>query len=131
MNPSDLADKYWDEIKGIRQQSKLFHIVSLARKMNRMHRDQISMIEIIKDSNLPSRIRNHIDIKEFWNSFEKIKMEFVKYDIPFFRSDTSLLHLLLHMGYDCVKPEIQYKQRYPAICCRSVTVNIWRPERCQ
>lgn len=31
MNPCDLVDKYWNDIKGIRQQTKLFHIVMLAR----------------------------------------------------------------------------------------------------
>ena len=33
LNPCDIADEHWTSIKGIRQQAKLFHIVSLARKI--------------------------------------------------------------------------------------------------
>ena len=33
MNPCDIADNYWSSISVIRQQAKLFHIVSLARKI--------------------------------------------------------------------------------------------------
>ena len=33
MNPCDVADNYWSSISAIRQQGKLFHIVSLARKL--------------------------------------------------------------------------------------------------
>ena len=36
MNPCDLADEYWAKIGGIRQQAKLFHIVSLARKIKKI-----------------------------------------------------------------------------------------------
>src|SRR5689334_14176059 len=35
LNPCDIADTHWDNIKGMRQQAKLFHIVSLARKIKK------------------------------------------------------------------------------------------------
>lgn len=102
MNPCDLADKYWDRIGGIRQQAKLFHIVSLARKM-----DQIgSFNRLLIETEIPKEIITEKDIDRFWIGFNKLKRIMERNKIPFFRSTTSLLHFLLHIGYDCIKPDL-------------------------
>lgn len=102
LNPCDLADEYWDRIVGIRQQAKLFHIVTLARKINRIG----SFSKLLKETEIPKEIKNLDDITKFWNGFKKLKEEMEVNKIPFFRSTTSLLHFLLHTGYDCVKPDL-------------------------
>lgn len=102
MNPCDLADKYWSKISGIRQQAKLFHIVSLARKIKRIGSFSI----ILTETEIPKQINSEEDIDKFWNGFEKLRKSFITNKIPFFRSTTSLLHFLLETGYDCIKPDL-------------------------
>ncbi|MGO9953778.1 MAG: hypothetical protein ACLPN1_16415 [Dissulfurispiraceae bacterium] len=102
MNPCDLADKYWPHIRGIRQQSKLFHIVSLARKMKRIG----SFSTILTNTKIPRQITSDEDIAEFWYSFKKLQRTLSANKIPFFQSTISLLHFLLDTGYDCIKPDL-------------------------
>jgi len=102
MNPCDLADEYWDKIGGIRQQAKLFHIVSLARKMKNIG----SFNKLLTETEIPTEIRTKNDIEVFWTGFMNLKKVMGENKIPFFRSTTSLLHFLLETGYDCVKPDL-------------------------
>jgi len=102
MNPCDLADKYWDKIGGIRQQAKLFHIVSLARKIKRIG----SFNKLLTETKIPKEIKTEKDIDKFWTGFKELKKVMEENKVPFFRSTTSLLHFLLETGYDCVKPDL-------------------------
>ncbi len=102
MNPCDLADKYWSKISGIRQQAKLFHIVTLARKIKLIG----SMSTMLTKTEIPRQITSEDDIAQFWKGFAKLQKTLTAYKIPFFRSTTSLLHFLLDTGYDCIKPDL-------------------------
>ena len=102
MNPCDLADKYWRKIGGIRQQAKLFHIVSIARKIKKIG----SFSNLLTETQIPKSIKNENDIDQFWAGFHELKKTMEKNKVPFFRSTTSLLHFLLETGYDCVKPDL-------------------------
>jgi len=102
LNPCDIADEHWTSIKGIRQQAKLFHIVSLARKIKKIG----SFADILNQTNIPTTIRTENDIEIFWLGFDKLLATLKNNKIPFFQSTTSLLHFLLDIGYDCVKPDL-------------------------
>ena len=102
MNPCDIADKYWSKISGIRQQAKLFHIVSLAGKIR--HINYFS--RILAGTGIPKQIHSEEDIQRFWTGFEGLLKLLRTKRIPFFSSVTSLLHFLLDTGYDCVKPDL-------------------------
>lgn len=102
LNPCDIADNHWESIKGIRQQAKLFHIVSLARKIKTIG----SFSEILNETNIPKSIKKKCDINDFWIGFDKLLSTLKANKIPFFQSTTSLLHFLLEMGYDCLKPDL-------------------------
>ena len=102
MNPCDLADKYWSEIGGIRQQAKLFHIVSLSRKIKNIG----SFNKLLTEIEIPKEIKTENDIDLFWKGFKELKKIMNRNKVPFFRSTTSLLHFLLETGYDCVKPDL-------------------------
>src|SRR5690606_35301188 len=65
LNPCDIADEHWTSIKGIRQQAKLFHIVSLARKIKKIG----SFADILNQTNIPTTIRTENDIQTFWLGF--------------------------------------------------------------
>ncbi|MFY8186571.1 MAG: hypothetical protein ACOVLC_01305 [Flavobacterium sp.] len=102
LNPCDIADNYWESIKGIRQQAKLFHIVTLARKIKGIG----SFYKLLNEINIPKEIKTEYDIENFWIGFDKLLMLLKNNKIPFFQSTTSLLHFLLDSGYDCVKPDL-------------------------
>lgn len=102
LNPCDIADNHWDSIQGIRQQAKIFHIVSLARKIKKLG----GFKTILNDAQIPKKITSNNDINEFWKGFDELLKKLINAKIPFFRSTTSLLHLLLDMGYDCAKPDL-------------------------
>ncbi len=102
MNPCDLADEYWNKIGGIRQQAKLFHIVSLARKIKKIG----SFNKLLTETEIPKIIKTEKNIDNFWKGFKKLKKIMEVNKVPFFRSTTSLLHFLLETGYDCVKPDL-------------------------
>ena len=38
--------------------------------------------------------------------FEKLKTKLERENMPFFKQPTSLLHFLLNIGYDCIKPDL-------------------------
>lgn len=102
LNPCDIADEHWSSIQGIRQQGKLFHIVSLARKIKNIG----SFTKILNDNQIPKTTGNESDIVHFWTGFDQLLKILKTNKIPFFQSTTSLLHLLLDLGYDCVKPDL-------------------------
>lgn len=102
LNPCDIADNYWESIKGIRQQAKLFHIVSIARKIKNIG----SFVDILNKNKIPTEIKSQIDIDNFWFGFNQLLTTLKNNKIPFFQSTTSLLHFLLDVGYDCVKPDL-------------------------
>jgi len=102
LNPCDIADNHWSCIKGIRQQAKLFHIVSLARKIKNIG----SFKDILNSTNIPTTIKTEKDIVNFWLGFDQLLSRLKENKIPFFQSTTSLLHFLLDIGYDCVKPDL-------------------------
>ncbi len=102
LNPCDIADNHWESLKGIRKQSKLFHIVSLARKIKQIG----SFATILNGMNIPKTIKSDNDIKDFWIGFDKLLVTLKDNKIPFFQSTIPLLHFLLDIGYDCVKPDL-------------------------
>lgn len=102
LNPCDIVDTHWEKMKGIRQQAKIFHIVSLARKLKTIN----SLNKLINEVKIPKEINTIEDIDEFWLGFDQLLKSLKHHKIPFFQSTTSLLHFLLESGYDCIKPDL-------------------------
>ncbi|HGS5148050.1 TPA: hypothetical protein ACMDT9_003945 [Vibrio parahaemolyticus] len=98
LNPCDVVQEHWQKIQGIRQQTKVFHIVMLSRKISEVSKTLL-------ESPIPKKINTKNDLDKFWVEFKKIKSEFIRVGVPFFRETTSLLHLLTSLGYDCIKPD--------------------------
>lgn len=106
MNPCDLAERDWSNIKAIQQQVKLFHIVNLARRLKSISRTKAPLFQTFNDLTLPKSISTVQDISTFWKGFDDLQKKLKAYNIPFLHSTTSLLHFLMHNGYDCVKPDL-------------------------
>jgi len=103
LNPVTMVfDGSWDKIKCIRQQSKLMSIIIIANKMI-----EIGSFNKLLDNKIPKKIKTESDIDDFWKEFKNLKKALVEYKIPFFQNTTSLLHFLLDIGYDCIKPDLK------------------------
>ena len=101
LNPCDVVEEHWAEIKGIRQQTKIFQIVMLARKLN----SDNSIAKLLLESQIPKELHTSDDLEIFWKEFRALKKKLKSSQIPFFRETTSLLHLLVTFSYDCAKPD--------------------------
>jgi hypothetical protein len=104
LNPLDVVEEHWGNIKAIRKKSKIFHLIQMAREISgTMKKSGIG--NFIADSGLPAKIRSDSDIDEFWVAFHRLREKLTDRDFPFIQAQTSLLHLLMEFGYDCAKPD--------------------------
>lgn len=101
LNPCDVVESGgWALISAIRQKTKVFQLVMAARAIKAS-----SVVGTMNASAMPKSFLIPQDIPLFWKSFRQLKKELQLLDIPFLRSTTSLLHLLLELGYDVAKPD--------------------------
>jgi hypothetical protein len=101
MNPCDLVEKHWAKVTGIRQQTKFFQIVMFSRLIQRDN----TVLELLTNPPIPKSIKSEADIKEFWTGFKILQQKLKLAKTPFLRETTTLLHFLLDLGYDCIKPD--------------------------
>lgn len=105
MNAEDIIKHHWSKMKVIRFKKKVGSIIGCANALINIQKKYGSFIELLRIAELPKRIRQHSDIDAFWRGFLILKVELSATAIPFFGKTTTLLHFLLHIGYDCVKPD--------------------------
>ncbi len=104
MNPEFIIDHYWDKIRVIRFKKKIHFIVDCANSLILIERECGSFAALLKD--IPVSLKSRNDVEIFWEKFNVLKNNLEKVNMPFFRQSTSLLHFLLHIGYDCIKPDV-------------------------
>lgn len=102
VNPCVFLDEHWAEIKAIRIKTKVFQLIMAARALSIIG----PFAEVLNNAGLPKRVSTPADVDAFWLGMAKLQKTLKPYEIPFMSSTTSLLHLLLHVGYDCVKPDL-------------------------
>ncbi|WP_395008529.1 hypothetical protein [Undibacterium sp.] len=102
LNPCDVVENHWHQISPIMNGAKAFFIVKAARTIQRI--GQFS--EWLNSSGIPNKIQNEADLDTFWEAFSALRKKMQSHKIPYLGSVTSLSHLLLHLGYDCVKPDV-------------------------
>lgn len=101
LNPCDVVESAaWSKISAIRQKTKVFQLVMAARAIK-----ESSVVRKMNGSQIPKKFSKEADIADFWKFFKALKKELTDLGIPFLRSTTSLLHLLLEQGYDVAKPD--------------------------
>lgn len=101
MNPCDLAEKHFARVSGIRQQAKFFHIVMFSRLIKR----DATVLQLLTNPPLPKIINTESDIQDFWKGFKLLQAKMKSAKAPFLRETTTLLHFLMELGYDCIKPD--------------------------
>lgn len=106
LNADTIIDSNWHDIRSIRFKKKINAIIDCARLLHKIGKDKSSIESLYKSFNLPKEINNEADINTFWDQFDRILANYKKSGMPYFKNDTTLLHLLLHLGFPCVKPDL-------------------------
>lgn len=106
LDSKQVEDQYWDQIKMIRFKKKISSIIGCSISLKLIQAKYGSFKNLIHDMNIPFDNESQNDIDSFWIGFNRLKKELIDFNIPFFRSTTTLLHLLLHIGFDCIKPDL-------------------------
>jgi hypothetical protein len=105
-NPSKLLKQYWSRLSHMRFRGKVKGMITCAQIMRDIQREHGSFAQMIKHHQIPQRIRSEKEFDRFWAGFNSLQKEMVQRKMPFFRSTTSLLQLLLDLDYDSVKPDL-------------------------
>ncbi len=106
MEPSAVRRAHWGELKCIRYRKKVDAIIDCAKILVRIRDERGSFGDYLRSYRIPRRLKNSADVDRFWRSFEKLLADLRHRKMPFFRSTTSLLQLLLDLDYDSVKPDL-------------------------
>jgi 3-methyladenine DNA glycosylase Tag len=107
MNPELITkSSLWEEISVIRFPIKVNSIIKCAQTLQSISAEYGSFVMFLTNFGIPSNLNSGADIDVFWNKFKDLKSELAKLKMPFFKNTTSLLHLLLHVGYPCLKPDL-------------------------
>lgn len=104
--PKAILRRYWDRLGHIRFKGKIGRIVECAKVLNRVSREFGSFAAYLSSFRIPRRLRAQEDIDQFWERFDLLRRDLADRKMPFFRSTTSLLQLLLDLDYDSVKPDL-------------------------
>jgi 3-methyladenine DNA glycosylase Tag len=106
MKPATVEAMYWDSISAIRFKRKIRAIISSAESLSSIEAKYGSFIKLLERTDIPAVLRSAADVERFWQGFDNLLLVLKKEKMPFFKCTTSLLHFLLSVGYDCIKPDI-------------------------
>lgn len=105
LEPAQIVEEYWPQIKGIRFKYKIDRMIECARCLQDIGARHGSFMQYLRAQNIPMSIQAMADVQSFWDRFDVVAADLRAMRMPYFRNLTSLCHLLLHMGYDCAKPD--------------------------
>jgi hypothetical protein len=100
-----LRTKYWDQIGAIRFPQKLEAMIGSAQALLQIKKQHTSFMTYLRSSKIPVGIQSQSDIDLFWKEFDSIQSYLHQIQMPFFNNLTSLCHLLMALGYACIKPD--------------------------
>lgn len=106
MTPATVEAVYWDSIRAIRFKRKIRGIIGSAESLSSIEAKYGSFVKLLERSCIPAVLRSAADVERFWRGFDNLLLVLKEEKMPFFKRTTSLLHFLLSVGYDCIKPDI-------------------------
>lgn len=106
INADTIITDNWHSIRSIRFKKKVDAIIDCAKLLKKIGKDKSSIESLYKNFNLPKEINSEADIVMFWEQFNRILANYKQLGMPYFKNHTTLLHLLLHLGFPCVKPDL-------------------------
>lgn len=104
--PEDILKTYWPQLGYFRFKGKICQIVQCAQVLNGIAREHSSFARYLKNFQIPQRIRTAEQLGQFWSQFDLLQQDLQSRQMPFFKSTTSLLQLLLQLDFDAIKPDL-------------------------
>jgi hypothetical protein len=102
----EIVDASWHDLKSIRFKRKVDAWVRCREGLRSIRARSGSFMEYLDSVGLPNRIESEADFCAFWKGFDQIRGFLSQSRFPYFGNFTSLCHLLLHLGFDSVKPDL-------------------------
>lgn len=106
INADDWISKHWQEVKVIRFKKKIHAIINCAKVLMEIQEEYGSFINMLENFKIPRQLQVFSDVDAFWQGFLKLKIEITRLNMPYYKNTTTLLHFLLTIGYDCIKPDL-------------------------
>lgn len=105
-DPERILRDHWNELSDLRFRGKIRRIVRCAQVLNDITNRHGKFSDYLLGFNIPQRIRTEADIDRFWLGFDALQGDLRARGMPFFRSTTSLLQILLDLDFDSIKPDL-------------------------
>jgi 3-methyladenine DNA glycosylase Tag len=106
-NPAQLLRRCWKKpLTCIRFKGKILSMVQCARVLRDIESEHGSFGKYLRTFHVPRRIHSTADIEVFWQAFDALQQDLKRRKIPFFANTTSLLHLLIDLDHDALKPDL-------------------------
>jgi 3-methyladenine DNA glycosylase Tag len=106
LDPEVIIQRHWRDLGCVRFKGKVRRIVECAQTLKKIAADFGSFARYLASFDIPRSIRTKVDVELFWKNFDSLRHDLYERKMPFFSSTTSLLQLLLDLGYDPVKPDL-------------------------
>jgi len=100
-----LRTQYWSQIGAIWLPKKLEAMIDCAQALLRIKKQHTSFMTYLRASKIPIDLQSRSDIDVFWREFTVVQQYLQQKQMPFFYKLTSLCHLLMTLGYSCIKPD--------------------------
>ncbi|WP_159453534.1 DNA-3-methyladenine glycosylase I [Geoanaerobacter pelophilus] len=105
LNYEQLLSQYWSKIGAIWLPSKLKQMIECAKAILQIQKQHSSFMSYLNNYKLPVTLYTDADIDMFWREFNTISRYLNQIGMPVFDKTTSLCHLLMKLGYACIKPD--------------------------
>ena len=103
---SVILGRHWASLSSMRFRGKVERIVQCAQVLCGIQKKFGSFTLYLRSFKIPQRLLSGDDFDAFWERFDLLRADLWQREMPFFRSTTSLLQLLLDLDFDSVKPDL-------------------------
>lgn len=104
LEPAEVLTAHWERIRCIRFKKKVESIIATAVAISNMKQSDFNAVDYL--NGYPRSITTPDEIETFWKSFDSLRAQFRIAGMPYFNQLITLLHLLLDLGFDCLKPDL-------------------------
>ena len=104
---SDLIKEHWKPpMTCLRFKGKFGAIIQCAKILRDIEKEKGSFEKYLKAFAIPQLLKTEKDLQSFWKNFDRLQKDLKKRGMPFFANTTSLLQLLMDLGFDSIKPDL-------------------------
>jgi len=100
-----LYNQFWNQIRAMRFPQKLEAMIGCAQALLQIKKEYSSFLTYLGATKIPVELHSQSDIDLFWKEFNIVQQYLQQKQMPFFNNLTSLCHLLMTLGYACIKPD--------------------------